>query len=144
MSAPDRPWPAPEAGQFVWCHFPESPLLKPARKPRPALVLTVFDDEAPLFRVLVAYGTSRKTETLYAGEFRIAPSDGEAYQLAGLSYPTKFNLAANVELPYNATWFSPPPAAPFGQTPKLGVLHPSILRKAAAAWKAVEAGKRAK
>jgi hypothetical protein len=100
------------------------------------LILTVFDDDDPLFRVLVAYGTSRKTDKLYAGELRITPADGEAYRLAGLSYPTKFNLATAVELPYASVWFAIPPAAPCGQIPSLGVLHPSLLRRAAAAWKA--------
>jgi len=111
--------------------------VKPGRKPRPALILRVFDDDAPVYRVLVAYGTSQKTRNLYSGEFRITPEDGEAYQLAGLSYPTKFNLALNLELPYTDTWFSPPPGTPFGQTPKLGVLHASLHRRAAAAWQAV-------
>ena len=131
-----RLWAAPEAGQIVWCHFPLSKQLQPGPKPRPALIVTVFEDADPAFRVLVAYGTSRKTNRLYAGEFRIAPEDGEAYRLAGLSFATKFNLAAAVELPYDSTWFAVPPAAPFGQTPKLGMLHPILVRKAAAAWKA--------
>ena len=110
--------------------------MKPGRKPRPTLILRVFDDEAPVYRVLVAYGTSQKTRDLRSGEFRITPEDGEAYQLAGLSYSTKFNLALNLELPYTDTWFRPPPTAPFGQTPKLGVLHANLYRRAAAAWQA--------
>ena len=142
MSKIVRAWPEPEAGQILWCHFPETPQLKPGPKPRPALVLTVFDDNAPPFRVRVTYGTSQKIQRLYAGEFRITPEDGEAYRLAGLSFPTKFSLASHVELPYTATWFSPPPTTPFGQTPKMGILHPSQLRKAAAAWKAVAASQR--
>ena len=101
-------------------------------------MLTVFDDLAPLFRVLVAYGTSQKTDQLYAGEFRIAPQDGEAYTLSGLSFPTKFNLGKAVELPYSTDWFAVPPAAPSGQSPKLGVLHPIIIRRVAAAWKAAQ------
>jgi hypothetical protein len=141
LNEPVHAWPAPEAGQIVWCRFPQSRLLKPAPKPRPALIIQVFDDEAPLFRVLVAYGTSKKTETLYTGEFRIAPEDGEAYQLAGLSFPTKFNLASDIELPYNSEWFAVPPSAPFGQTPKLGILHPNLLRRVAAAWQAIERGR---
>ena len=99
-------------------------------------MVTVYDDLAPLFRVLAAYGTSQKIDKLYAGEFRIAPQDGEAYALSGLSYPTKFNLATVVELPYTTEWFAVPPTAPFGQSPKLGVLHPSLIRRVAAAWKA--------
>jgi hypothetical protein len=138
LTAPERAWPAPDAGQIVWCRFPEQAVGKPGRKPRPALILRVYDDEAPVYRVLVAYGTSQKTQTLYSGEFRITPEDGEAYQLAGLSYPTKFSLARIVELPYTHAWFCPPSSSPFGQTPRLGVHHPSLHRRAAAAWQAVE------
>lgn len=138
MTGTDRAWPLPEAGQIVWCRFPDVPALRPGRKPRPALILRVFDNDAPIYRVLVAYGTSQKTERLYAGEFRIAPEDGEAFALAGLSYPTRFALALHVELPYTDTWFSPPPGTPYGQVPKLGVLHPSLHRRAAAAWRAVD------
>lgn len=39
---------------------------------------------------------------------------------APLSYRT-------VELPYTSEWFSVPPHAPHGQTPKLGILHPSLM-----------------
>lgn len=80
--------------------------------------------------VKVAYGTSQKTERLYAGEFLIGPADGDAYLTAGLSYPTKFNLAKQIELPWATDWFAVAPGAPFGQTPKLGILHPSLLPRA--------------
>lgn len=96
----------------------------------------MYDDEAPQFRVLAAYGTSQKIDRLYAGEFAIIPEDGQAYRLSGLSFPTKFNLGACVELPYCTPWFDVPPAAPFGQSPQLGVLHPSLMRRARAAWEA--------
>jgi len=118
----------------MWCRFPEDLRLTPGHKPRPALVLTVFDDEAPEYRVRVVYGTSQKTDRLYAGEFRIADTDGDAYRLSGLSYTTKFNLKRSVELPYNDEWFGVPPGAPRGQVPRLGVLHPSLLPRVQAAW----------
>jgi hypothetical protein len=60
-------WAEPTAGEIVWCHFPDD--INPHPKPRPALVLVVFDDEAPQFTVRVAYGTSQRTTTLYRGEF---------------------------------------------------------------------------
>ena len=82
----------------------------------------------------VAYGTSQKTGRLYKGEFLISPQDGDAFRTAGLSYPTKFNLAKSLELPYTADWFAVAPGTPFGQTPKLGVLHPSLMRRARSAW----------
>jgi hypothetical protein len=136
-------WPEPQAGVIVWCRFPDTPALQPGPKPRPALVLVVFDDEAPQFRVRVTYGTSQKVERLYAGEFRIAPEDGAAFRLSGLSFATKFNLSKVVELPYSTPWFDVPPAAPFGQTPQLGVLHANLMRRATAAWRATpSSGKR--
>ena len=86
--------------------------------------------------VEVAYGTSQKVNMLYAGEFAITPIDQAAYEAAGLSYPTKFNLGETFELDFNDGWFAVPPGAPHGQTPKLGVLHPSLMRRAKAAFDA--------
>lgn len=111
-------------------------MLAPAAKPRPALVIQVFDDDAPRHKVLVAYGTSRKTDALRAGEFLIARHIGEPYRLSGLGFDTKFDLAACVELDYNEVWFTAPPAAPFGHRPKLGLLHASLMRSFQSAWRA--------
>ena len=132
-------WPAPEAGEIVWCHFPENKGINPGPKPRPALIVKVFDDQAPHFIVLVAYGTSQKTDQLRSGEFLIADHEAAAYQLAGLSYSTKFSFHNTVELPYSSEWFKVPPGAPNGQTPKLGVLHPSLMQRVRAAWEAAQA-----
>ena len=62
-------WAEPAAGEIVWCHFPDD--FHPRPKPRPALILVVFDDDSPRFTVRVAYGTSQKTTTLHRGEFSI-------------------------------------------------------------------------
>jgi hypothetical protein len=105
-------WSAPEAGEIVWCHFPENKGIEPGPKPRPALIVKVFDDHAPHFIVLVAYGTSQKTDQLRSGEFLIADRDAAAYKLAGLSYSTKFSFHNTVELPYSSEWFKVPPGAP--------------------------------
>jgi len=126
----------PKPGDIVWCRFPEGKTLYPAPKARPALVLRV-GQIAGQSAVAIAYGTSQKVNRLFPGEFAIVPADGAAYTASGLSYPTKFNLARSVELPYNDRWFAVPPAAPFGQQPKLGVLHPSLMRRAQAAFRAV-------
>jgi len=131
-------WPSPAAGEIVWCHFPQDAKLEPGPKPRPALVVKVFDDHLPHCYVLVAYGTSQKTNQLRSGEFLISNLDAAAYRLAGLSYPTKFNFHSVVELPFNDQWFKPPPHAPHGQIPKLGVLHPSLMRRVQAAWEAAQ------
>lgn len=128
-------FPAPAPGDIVWCRFPERQLPGPGPKLRPALVLRVGEaDGHPA--VEVAYGTSQKVGSLYAGEFAITPSDGAAYEAAGLSFPTKFNLRETFELDFNEEWFALAPGAPFGQTPKLGVLHPSLMRRARAAFEA--------
>ena len=52
-------------------HSPDD--IHPGPKPRPALILAVFDDDAPQFTVRVAYGvgTSQRTTTLHRGEFSI-------------------------------------------------------------------------
>jgi len=128
-------WPEPAAGDIVWCHFPDN--IHPRPKPRPALVLTVFDNNVPMFVVQVAYGTSQKTRSLYRGEFAILrESNPTAFEAANLSYDTKFNLRQVLELPFSTDWFSVPPAAPNGQVPKLGTLHPSMVRAVQAAYKA--------
>ncbi len=82
----------------------------------------------------VAFGTSQRTNRLYRAEFLIGPDDGDAFRTAGLSHPTKFDLARSLELPYTAEWFAVAPGAPFGQAPKLGILHPSLLRRARVAF----------
>lgn len=132
-----RWWAEPTAGDIVWCHFPDD--IHPGAKPRPALILTVFDDAAPQFEVRVVYGTSQRTTSLYRGEFAILRDrNPAAYEAAGLSYDTKFDLKQLLDLPYTTDWFSVPPAAPHGQTPKLGTLHPSLMRALEAAWRAVK------
>lgn len=125
----------PTAGEIVWCHFPDN--ITPRPKPRPALILMVFDDNAPHFEVRVAYGTSQRTTMLHRGEFSISRHRNHAaYEAAGLSYDTKFDMKQAIDLPYSTEWFSVPPAAPHGQTPKLGTLHPSVVRAVQAAFQA--------
>jgi len=48
----------------------------------------------------------------------------------------EFNLGETFELDFNDEWFAVPPGTPHGQTPKLGVLHPSLMRRAKAAFDA--------
>jgi hypothetical protein len=131
-----RWWKQPLAGDIVWTYFPENLQTKPAEKPRPALILTVYDDQAPQYGVLVAYGTSQRVTQLYSGEFAITQADRAAYQVAGLSFDTKFNLVRRLQLPFSDEFFAVPPGTPHGQLPKLGVLHPALMKRAAGAWKA--------
>lgn len=122
----------PEVGDIVWCWFRYQGFATPGPKPRPALVIDVGAlRAAPAVEVI--YGTSQKIDHLYPGEFAITLADGGAYALSGLSYPTKFDTQRSVFLPYSDTWFAPAPGSPYGQTPQLGVLHPSLLPRVAAA-----------
>jgi hypothetical protein len=131
-----RWWPEPTAGDIVWCRFPDGVGARP--KPRTALVLAVFDDDAPRFRVRVAYGTSQRVDDLFSGEFAILRlREREAFTAAGLSYDTKFNLGKCVDLPYDTEWFDLPPRPRHGALPRLGTLHPSLVRAAQAAYAAV-------
>jgi len=130
-------WAVPSPGDIVWCHFPELPRREPGPKPRPALVLRVDEHEDGV-AVEVAYGTSKRTTHLRAGEFAIRDDDGDAYRLAGLACDTKFDLGAKLLLPWNEAFFKVPPGSPCGQTPKLGTLHASLMRRAVAANRAVE------
>ena len=55
-------WAEPTAGEIVWCHFPDD--IQPRPKPRPVLILAVFDDDAPQFTVRVAYRSEEHTSEL--------------------------------------------------------------------------------
>jgi hypothetical protein len=132
-AATDPRWGIPSAGDILWCAFPEDKALHPGPKHRPALTITVDDAGAPLYRILVAYGTSQRVGELFSGEFAITAAEAAAYKLSGLSFPTKFNLRERVLLPYTNDWFAIPPAAPHGLLPRLGTLHPSLLKRFRAA-----------
>lgn len=128
-------WAEPTAGDIVWCHFPDN--IRPRPKPRPALIVEVYDDDDPEFHVRVAYGTSQRTTTLHGGEFSILKARNRAaYEAAGLSFDTKFDMKQVIDLPFNTAWFSVPPAAPHGQIPKLGTLHASLVPAVQAAHSA--------
>jgi PemK-like, MazF-like toxin of type II toxin-antitoxin system len=130
-----RFFPLPDAGDIVWCRFPHKGFAVPGPKPRPALVVDDGDlrgDPA----VVVVYGTSQKLDRLYPNEFAVTPDDGDRFLVSGLDRPTKFDMAHTVFLPYSDEWFGIPPGAPYGQIPKLGILHPSLVRRAKAAYNA--------
>lgn len=122
-------------GTIVWCRFPEFRVGSPGPKPRPALVVAAGEIEG-VPGVDVAYGTTKKLDRLFPGEFLIEPADGEPFRLSGLSHATKFDLSRRVELPFNDRWFAVAAGAPFGQRPQMGLLHPALMRRAQAAFKA--------
>ncbi len=126
-------WQPPSPGDLVWCWFPEWPATSPGPKPRPALVVEVVTHGEGVFVHLV-YGTSQRVDRLKAGEFSILKAGNpSAFALAGLAFDTKFDFKVILELPWTDQFFKVPPRAPHGQTPKLGTLHPSLLRAAKAA-----------
>ena len=130
-----RQYMLPDIGDFVWCRFPLDGFNQPGPKPRPALVVNVGQIRgSPAVEVI--YGTSQKLGQLFPSEFAITPADGQAYVLSGLSHATKFDTRRSVFLPYNSDWFALAPGLPFGQSPKLGVLHPSLLARVATAARA--------
>ncbi len=129
-------WRAPVPGELVWCRFPELPDRSPGPKPRPALIVAVETRDDGVV-VKVVYGTSQRVERLRLGEFSIVKSrHPDAFALAGLSYDTKFDFKAMADLPWSEEFFKVPPRAPLGPTPKLGTLHPSLMRAAQAAYDA--------
>ncbi len=137
MASPRFP---PIVGDIVWCHFPELPGLDLGPKPRPALVVRVtFKDDG--VEVAVVYGTSQRLNRLMSGEFAIRKSlNPVAFNLAGLSFDTKFNFRQIVDLPWTDRFFKVPPKAAHGQTPKLGTLHPSMMVATRAAYLAATSG----
>ena len=81
---------------------------------------------------------SAPVDRLATGEFAIRKAENKAaYELAGLSYDTKFDLRNKVELPWNDSFFAVPPNPAHGQTPKLGSLHIGMTRALQAAAKAI-------
>lgn len=126
-------WPPPEPGDIVWCRFPERPRDRPGPKPRPGLVVTVAEHEDGVV-VGIAYGTSQGLARLKSGEFAIRRElNKAAYELAGLSYDTKFDMRRIIDLPWNDAFFAVPPDARHGQTPRVGTLHPSMMKALRAA-----------
>lgn len=140
MPAPTAFEPLPAPGDIVYCRFPEIE-GNPGPKPRPALVVAIVQFDNGVRGVRVAYGTSQKVDELRSGEFSITPADHTAYQLSGLSFPTKFDMRQTQDLPYDENWFRVPQAPRYGHTPKLGSLHASLYMRAKAAHEAA-AGKR--
>ena len=139
MPAPKAFAQLPAPGDIVYCRFPQAK-GKPGPKPRPALVVAIIEFADGVRGVRVAYGTSQKVDDLRSGELSLTPADGAAFQLSGLSFPTKFDMARTQDLPYDEDWFRVPQDPRYGQTPKLGSLHASLYRRAKAAHDALAKG----
>ena len=74
------------------------------------------------------------------GEFVIAPADGTAFKVSGLSVATKFSFRKAVVLDYTDLWFDLAPGDPPGETPVLGILHASLMGRAGAAFEEIHRG----
>lgn len=123
--------PLPAAGDIVWCAFPQI-VGQPGPKKRPALVARVSPST---HEISVVYGTSQKTNKIYPTEFVLDPSD-PGFPSSGLSFRTKFDVAVQVQLPFDSDWFAaahgPQVNSPL---PKMGVLHASYMAAVTAAVK---------
>ncbi len=96
--------PLPAPGDIVWCAFPQA-MGVPGPKKRPALVARV----APAtHEISVVYGTSQKTTLIYPTEVVLDPAD-PGFAISGLSHRTKFDVAHQVQLPFDSDWFEPRP-----------------------------------
>ncbi|NBO40280.1 MAG: hypothetical protein EBU92_01810 [Betaproteobacteria bacterium] len=132
-------WTLPAPGDIVWCLFPQIPKMEPGPKPRPALVIQVDEREDGAI-VSVVYGTSQNVRRLKTGEIAITHTmHPAAYALAGLAYDTKFDFKLMLDLPWSDRYFKPPPRNPFGNSPKMGTLHATVVHAAAVAYRAAMA-----
>lgn len=110
----------PCLGDIVWCFFPET-MENLTPKPRPAIVIGMSKSR---HQIVVAFGTSKKTDKLYPSEFLIAKADGdEPFAMSGLSYDTKFDLSRKMILPFTTEFFSKAPKKNNVPFPKLGSVH---------------------
>ena len=127
-------WQPPTVGDFVWCWFPEAPDTAPGPKARPARVVGVeIRDDGVVVKVV--YGTSQRVDRPKVGEFSIVRSRNPvAFALSGLAYDSKFDFKVIVDLHWSGEFFKVSPRPSYGQTPKLGTLHPSLLRTVQAAY----------
>jgi len=126
-------WTPPTIGDLVWCLFPELPGIEPGPKPRPGLVVRVETRDDGVIASVV-YGTSKRVTHLKAGEFAILRAlHPVAFDLAGLAFDTKFDFKVTLDLPWLDRYFRVPPNSKYGQCPKLGSLHVSLLHAAKAA-----------
>ena len=129
-------WTLPSPGDIVWCLFPQIPEMEPGPKPRPVLVVQVEGREDGAI-VSVVYGTSQNVKRLKTGEMVITRAmHPAAYALAGLAYDTKFDFKLIQDLPWSDRYFKTPPRNPFGNSPKMGTLHATVVHAAAVAYRA--------
>jgi len=131
-------WQPPTVGDFVWCWFPQAPDTTLGPKARPALVVGVeLRDDGVI--VTLVYGTSQRVDRPKVGEFAIVRSRNPvAFALSGLAFDSKFDFRVIVDLPWREEFFKISPLPTYGQTPKMGTLHPLLVREVQAALNAAK------
>lgn len=132
-------WRTPDLWDVLWCHFPGTGAggRIPAAKARPVFVAGTDDIDADYTLVMVVYGTTQKTASIFPGEFVADPEKdmADCFQ-AGLLRKTKFDLSRHAELPYNSTFFACAPGRP---SPLLGALSRNLQSRAIAASRRLKA-----
>ena len=93
---------APRAGAIVWAWMPESEhVIVPGPKFRPVLILDAARREDSTLEVLVAYGTTQKTDRFGRGELILRKAEAPF-----LKDDTKFLLAKRMWLPVTRGFFA--------------------------------------
>ncbi|WP_152966555.1 toxin of addiction system [Gulbenkiania mobilis] len=92
----------PQVGDVVRAWFPEWPSTRPGPKARPCLVIDVEHHEHGTF-VLLAYGTSQRTNALFRGEFTVQAAEKAGWKACS-DKATKFSFANTVKVPVNERW----------------------------------------
>lgn len=111
--------PLPNIGDTLW--FSPKSMGPYWPKDRPCVVIGVSELK---HEVLVAFGTSKKTNKLYPSEFLISRTDGdEVFDVSGLSHDTKFDVAKSIILPFTTEFFGRAPRKNNVPSPKMGSIH---------------------
>lgn len=96
--------PIPAFGDVVGCYFPHNEARhRPGIKPRPCLVLKAVQAADGVWRLRLAYGTSRPPAAPALGEVTLI--DDASLAAAGLHRPTRFILNYVRVVPFTFAYF---------------------------------------
>ncbi len=128
---------APSAGDFVifrWIKTDSAGVV--TEKTRPAIILRVFEADRPngFIRVSLLYGTT-KGGPLQDHEFSIERARHPAeFARAGLYRDGRFDVLKIQTCGWTDQNFTIPKNPRFGQTPKIGSIHPKTTERLKAAY----------
>ena len=129
-------FPAPSAGDVVifrWIKKDNAGVI--SEKVRPAIILRVIEPDrwCEFIRVSIVYGTA-KGGPLQATEFSIERSRHPAeFARAGLYRDGRFDMLNFVTCGWTDQTFAIPKDPRFGETPKIGSIHPRTTERLKAA-----------